>query len=165
MGWACCWNKRSPSQRGQFVASGADMVFLQQKLAPLALASPISLFILLHFQSPCSFCNLKSISLPNPLAKHYLLLPHSCCRYNTHFSRHELTDFMVYSFLLLIFPDANLLSGLPHTHIPGHLFIIFDFLPKPFLFLLAFFNARYLVNFFTEIDLILFSQIPSFVQV
>lgn len=68
MGCACCRNSWSLScfQRGQFVASGTDMVFLRQKLALLPLASPISLFTLLHSQPPRSSCNLKSTSAKSP---------------------------------------------------------------------------------------------------
>lgn len=54
-------------------APGTDMVFLGLKLALLLMAYPISLFILLHSQSPCFSCYFKSIYLPNAHAKLYLL--------------------------------------------------------------------------------------------
>lgn len=57
--------------------AGTDYTLLGQKLALVLLAHPIGLFTLLHSQSPCCSCNLKSIYLPNPHAKWYFLPPYS----------------------------------------------------------------------------------------
>lgn len=97
-------------------APGTDTVVLGQKLALLLLAHPNPLVC-----SPSCILSLPAfpvISNPSicqiPMQSYIcsLSIPHFCCCCNTHFYRSELTTPIAYSFLLLIFLDKNLLSGL-----------------------------------------------------